>query len=291
MHNLICPVCNEALRLNGSKKSLQCNQSHLFDIAKQGYANLLLSQNKKSKQPGDTPQMVQARTAFLDKGYYQGIAEKLESITQRYTENIKLRTYCDLACGEGYYTNRLHQSLIESQSSTSTCPPITTGIDISSPAIRAACRRDKTIQWLIASTARIPLSSDSQDLVSGLFFHFNLAEIQRILRPGGILILANTGPNHLIELRNAVYDDIKPEKDINIVNNSGALTHIKKESLHHRISLTRTEEILQLLSMTPHYWRAKPVKKAALSELNKLDLTIDIQFDIFIKHEHASSSS
>jgi len=105
------------------------------------------------------------------------------------------------------------------------------------------------------------------------------------------LILANTGPNHLIELRNAVYDDIKPEKDINIVNNSGALTHIKKESLHHRISLTRTEEILQLLSMTPHYWRAKPVKKAALSELNKLDLTIDIQFDIFIKHEHASSSS
>jgi len=277
MRHLICPVCASTLALTESHKSLQCEHQHLFDLAKKGYANLLLSQNKKSKNPGDTSEMVLARTEFLDRGYYQGIAQTFEDLTLQHLSNTDI-SYCDLACGEGYYTSKLHQKLKARFTRTTT-----TGIDISTPAIKAACNRDKEIQWLVASTSRIPLESDSQDLVSGLFFHFDLKEIQRILKPKGIAILVNTGPNHLIELRKAVYDELKEEKGIQIINNTESLRHHKTECFQQKISLNNTKEILQLLAMTPHYWRAKPEKKNALSTLTKLDLTLDVQFDLFIK--------
>jgi len=277
MHHLICPVCTSTLALTESHKSLQCEHQHLFDLAKKGYANLLLSQNKKSKKPGDTSDMVLARTEFLDRGYYQGIAQTFENLALKHLSNTNI-SYCDLACGEGYYTNRLHQKLNDQFTHITT-----TGIDISTPAIKAACNRSKEIQWLIASTSRIPLESNSQDLVSGLFFHFDLEEIERILKPEGIAILVNTGPNHLIELRKAVYDEIKEEKDVQIINHTKNLKHHKAETFQQNISLSNSKEILQLLAMTPHYWRAKPEKKDALSSLSTLDLTLDVQLDIFIK--------
>jgi hypothetical protein len=52
----------------------RCAGGHCFDIASQGYTHLLPVQNKRSRDPGDSKEMVAARRRFLDAGCYQPIA-------------------------------------------------------------------------------------------------------------------------------------------------------------------------------------------------------------------------
>ena len=277
---LLCPVCREPLRPNENLKGLSCSNRHLFDRAKQGYHNLLLSQNKKSKHPGDTSEMVAARRDFLNKAYYKRLSTTFIELVKSHIRhnNDEDFHYCDLACGEGYYTHELHQQLCTLFSNV-----YTTGIDISTPAIKSACRRNKSIQWLVGSAAKIPLENDSQDFVSGLFFHFDLEELSRVLKPGAHIILVNTGPKHLIELRQVIYDELKPESRTEFDSLPASIQHVETRTFEDLIHLSEAKDILNLFSMTPHYWRCKPEKRLQLESLTQLSLQLDIQFDVFRK--------
>ena len=66
MIQVICPVCGAALAPQGA--AWRCVQGHCFDVARQGYVNLLTVTQKHSRHPGDTREMVAARRAFLDAG-------------------------------------------------------------------------------------------------------------------------------------------------------------------------------------------------------------------------------
>ena len=64
---LICPICGEQLHIRD--KSCLCPNRHSFDIARQGYVNLLTVQQKHSLNPGDTREQVLSRRTFLEAGY------------------------------------------------------------------------------------------------------------------------------------------------------------------------------------------------------------------------------
>ena len=68
MPELTCPVCGGVL--HREERSLRCDAGHCYDLARQGYVNLLRSNQSKSKRHGDDKRMVAARTTFLDAGYY-----------------------------------------------------------------------------------------------------------------------------------------------------------------------------------------------------------------------------
>ncbi len=70
-----CPLCHQSLHF--SSQHWRCDGNHQFDQAKEGYVNLLPVQHKRSKQPGDSAEMMQARRAFLDGGYYQPLQEQV----------------------------------------------------------------------------------------------------------------------------------------------------------------------------------------------------------------------
>mgnify|MGYP001943232650 CR=1 FL=1 len=275
MPSLICPVCSSALKQTENNKSYTCENKHLFDMSKQGYTNLLLSHLKKSKHPGDTSEMVFARKEFLNCGHYEIVSNTLNQLAKSYCKNISHVNYTDLGCGEGYYTERL-KNILNQFSETTAC-----GIDISTPAIKSACKRDSTIQWLVASAFHIPVSPASQDLVSCLFFRFDAHEVSRILKTDGILICANTGANHLIELREHLYDNVKIDKSEAKITDEARLEHIETVSIKHSLKLTNNTEITQLLTMTPHYWRVTNDKKLALEKLNDLEVNLDIQLDVY----------
>ena len=76
--NYRCPICLTSLLL--LNKTYRCENNHCFDQAKEGYVNLLPVQHKHSKAPGDNADMVNARRAFLDKGFYQPLIDKLLSL-------------------------------------------------------------------------------------------------------------------------------------------------------------------------------------------------------------------
>ena len=52
----ICPICKSKLNIDG--KTYRCENNHSFDIAKQGYVNLLPVNKKHSDNPGDSKDMV-----------------------------------------------------------------------------------------------------------------------------------------------------------------------------------------------------------------------------------------
>ena len=102
MSSWICPSCSNVLSFNHS--SWCCSNGHVYDVAKEGYVNLLLVQHKNSKQPGDSKQMVNGRRGFLEQGHYAPLADAISGIynqylTQQTTQNDA--SFFDAGCGEG----------------------------------------------------------------------------------------------------------------------------------------------------------------------------------------------
>ena len=94
-----CPLCHAPLTRSGN--SYLCPQRHQFDRAKEGYVNLLPVQHKRSRDPGDSAEMMQARRAFLDAGHYQPLRDAVSAKLRA----IKPEQLLDIGCGEGYYTH------------------------------------------------------------------------------------------------------------------------------------------------------------------------------------------
>ncbi len=288
MHGLNCPVCHLALALSDDKRSLRCNSGHHFDRAKQGYFNLLLSQHKKSKQPGDDVEMVQARRAFLDTGLYAPLAKAIQSIAVDIPYSSAPCSpapyplaMTDIACGEGYYTDGLHRALSKQLDRKVIC----TGVDISVPAIKAACRREHEIQWLVASANRLPIESASQDLATCLFCRIDIDEASRILKSGAHLITASTGPEHLLELRSLLYGDKLKHKGPAPVLETPKLAHISRQFVSFQVQIEHIEDRENLLRMTPHYWRSSADDHQRVLSESNLQTGVEVYLDLYQKQE------
>ena len=70
-----CPVCQK--ELVKQDKSYKCLNGHSFDVNKKGYVNLLLANQGHSNNPGDSKEMIDARTTFLNQGYYENLRTEL----------------------------------------------------------------------------------------------------------------------------------------------------------------------------------------------------------------------
>ena len=91
-----CPLCHAPLARRDN--SFICPQRHQFDLAKEGYVNLLPVQFKRSRDPGDSAEMMQARREFLDAGHYQPLREAVSAYLHTFAPTDLL----DIGCGEGY---------------------------------------------------------------------------------------------------------------------------------------------------------------------------------------------
>ena len=122
MPELTCPVCGGAL--HREERSLRCGAGHCYDVARQGYVNLLRTNRSKDKRHGDDKRMVAARTAFLDAGYYAPLRDAIAAAATEYTTGDA--GVLDAGCGEGYYTAHVLHTLRAQGASPSVC-----GVDIS----------------------------------------------------------------------------------------------------------------------------------------------------------------
>jgi len=274
--NLACPIDN--IELLKEQHCYRCANGHSFDIAKQGYVNLLPVQHKKSKKPGDSKAMVQARTRFLNAGFYQPIADHLSQIIFQKLDNNKDHYIFDAGCGEGYY---LEQVINAAQAVNSKSCLSVIGMDISKPAILAASKRDKQASWIVGSNSQPPLLDNSIDLIFCIFGFHSFEGFSHILKPGAKLILVEPGEKHLQELREIIYAKPPGEKLDSKSNEVNDYTLIDLQTLEFKINLTNNSQILDLLSMTPHLFRANSEGKSCIENMNSLELTTDIIFKIF----------
>ncbi|MEP5766681.1 MAG: putative RNA methyltransferase [Halieaceae bacterium] len=274
---LRCPLCKLPLKIELATNSLCCGSQHSFDIARQGYVNLLGAQDKRSRDPGDSKAMIRARRDFLEAAYYQQIAAALQELLP--TPLAADALVVDAGCGEGYYLQQLATGL----GSAGQAPPSLLGFDISKWALQAAARRMEAT-WLVASNRNIPLEDQSVDVLLSLFGFPDYASFQRVLKPGGLMLVANSGPEHLLELREVIYPRIKEKPDRqDAAPLAAGFSRLAQQPINYRVPSIDQQAISQLLIMTPHLFRATAEGKQRAADLSELALTVDVELELWQK--------
>ena len=251
-----CPVCADIL--NKDNNQWRCQSGHSFDCAKEGYVNLLLTQHKNSKSPGDNKAMVLARRAFLTKGFYRPLAKYIGNCLLEHNQKLEDCTASiklfDAGCGEGFYLQRIIESLHSHKVNVQAA-----GIDISKPAVQKAAKLLPNVDFAVASSFNLPIPSSRFDAVIQIFAPNANQEVNRILNDTGIWITVDPGEDHLFELKRLVYD--KPAKHTMNSESFDGFTESSSTRLSFSFDLDKAEDRENLLMMTPFYWSISEQKK------------------------------
>lgn len=278
-HNLACPIDGNSLEQ--TENQYVCENGHTFDIARQGYVNLLPVQHKRSKQPGDSKAMVLARTHFLDTDIYQAIAVKLTETVASLIIDDDGGCIMDAGCGEGYYFDTLFNSLKDREGAGKLS---FIGLDISKDAVLQASKRNRQISWVVGTNRQLPVVDESLDIILCLFGFLSVEGFNKALKPGGTIILVDPGPDHLKELREIIYPEVsKTKQSASAQMELTGFSPIGTERLQFKTTLTNNEQINHLLIMTPHFYRASKEGREAVGKLDELDITVDVIFRVFKK--------
>ena len=262
--NLLCPIC--AQPLSREDRRWVCPNSHSFDVARQGYVNLLPVTWKHSLHPGDTRDQVAARREFLEGGFYAPIAETLIETARRLPIKGEI---LDVGCGEGYYAARLAQALNL---------PLT-GMDISKEAVRFAAGKYKQARWLCATASHIPVPDGSAGLVTSLFALTMAEEFRRVLIPGGYFFRVLAQPDHLLGLKSIIYQQVIQKESPPDFAVPG---FVPEQLIPIRFSFTlEGKQVENLLEMTPHVFRISKEGARRLAETETLTDTASCVLQVF----------
>lgn len=251
---LICPVCGGDL--TAGERALRCEKGHSFDVAKEGYVNLLRT-NRPGDAIGDDKFSARSRRDFLNKGYYALLKEGLQALFRG-----KSGAVLDICCGEGYYTAALGEN----------SDLQVYGFDISREMVRLGAKRGKGT-YFVANMASIPVPDGAFDYAVHLFAPFNEGEFARILKPGGHLYTVVPGARHLYGLKAAVYDT--PYENDEALPRTDDLAFLGRRKLTGRIRLACREDIEAVFRMTPYYFHTSRKDKDKLLSLETLETEID----------------
>lgn len=260
----VCPKCGGALSYSGG--AAVCRDGHSFDRASEGYYNLLLGHKKGNR--GDNSEMVAARRAFLGGGYYLPLASRVAQLVCELTP--KGGAVLDAGCGEGYYTDLAEKALLERDG----CSRVS-GFDISRDAVRRAAKRNPRISLAVAGSYHMPISDGSVDTVMNTFSPLAAEETYRVLRDGGVFVMAIPAEEHLYELKAAIYDT--PYKNTVADTALEGFELILDEPLRFTVSLRSREAVSSLFKMTPYAYRTRFADAARIEELDFLDVSADFR--------------
>ncbi len=268
MKRVICPVCGKQLFIGD--KTASCENCHLYDRAREGYFYLLPPSAKKSSSPGDNKEMINARKRFLATDSYLPLADKLaDIINSRFKGAI---TLLDAGVGTGYYIAHIAASRLQTDDLI--------GIDISKEAVKVAARAVPEALLTVASVYSMPVADGSADAVISVFAPFADREFARVLKDGGALVAAVPAERHLIELRRALYDDVRP---VETKLESEFLHKASREELTFTFELDDSEDISALLSMTPYVYRAPCDRVKEVKNSRHMSITADFSIYTFTK--------
>ena len=261
---LLCPICGEIL--DRIEKQYRCGNGHSFDVARQGYVNLLPVQQKRSLNPGDTREQVLGRRAFLETGCYAPISNALNEAAR---ELGAAGPILDVGCGEGYYSARLAEAMGAEL----------TGLDISKEAVRCAAAKYKGPLWLCGTAAHLPVADQSAGLVTSLFALTMAEEFKRVLRPDGLFFQVLAAEDHLLGLKSIIYPELKfKEKDT--VPQVPGFELVKSVPIRFTFTV-EGEQVQNLLGMTPHVFRITKEGAARLAATEKLTDTASAVLNVY----------
>ena len=252
---LLCTVRGCRLPLEREAQSVVCANRHSFDIARSGYINLLQPQDKRSKNPGDTKEASLARRAFYQRGFANEIVDRLATIVS----GLKRGTLLDVGCGEGFHAGAFAAAMRAE----------THGIDISTPAIELAAKKYRDCTFVIANADRfLPYADGSFAVITSITARMNAPEFRRVLGEEGVAVIAVSGADDLIELREAILGEAK------LVDRTPSLpgfSLVSRETIRIQTRLDRTaiDDVL-----TSSYRAMRSREREKLSSLTEMNVTL-----------------
>ncbi|UJF18716.1 23S rRNA (guanine(745)-N(1))-methyltransferase [Vibrio sp. SS-MA-C1-2] len=268
-----CPLCFSAL--NQNNHHWVCENNHQFDLAKEGYVNLMPAHHKRSKNPGDNKEMMQARRAFLENEHYQPLRQAVIKEVTAHLETNQALKVLDIGCGEGYYTSALATKLQEYNEKSQVY-----GLDISKVAIKFAAKRYPQADFCVASSHRLPFADNSLDGIVRIYAPCKAEELSRVIKSDGIIVTVTPAARHLYQLKEKVYQSVKlhetqPEE-------IAGFELIKQTLLPYSMDLN-SQDATALLQMTPFAWRASEQVWQQLEAENDHQIEADFSISIYRK--------
>ncbi|HSX03094.1 MAG TPA: methyltransferase domain-containing protein [Candidatus Saccharimonadia bacterium] len=264
MNSWICPNCHQPLETEAG--ALVCANRHSFDVAREGYVNLLTGRQKAGHK-GDTPEMLAARRRFLEAGFYEPLRQRLAERVAAWVP----QTVAEIGCGEGYYLGGVTEALPQVRCF---------GTDIAKAGVRLAAKRYPRAAWAVADTNRlVPLSDASADVLLDVFAPRNAAEFARVLRPTGHLLVVIPAPEHLAELRQ-IQPLLAIQADKRQAVETAMAGHFTLESAETITVPLRLDgaTVAGLVAMTPNAWFLTDSQKQVLT--SSTDLAVTAAFEL-----------
>jgi 23S rRNA (guanine745-N1)-methyltransferase len=253
-----CPVCHDSLRQD--ERTWRCGREHSYDVAREGYVNLLITHQRRQREPGDSAEMLRARRAFLDGGHYAPLRDAVAALVP--SDAIVL----DVGCGEGYYT-RDHAGPLWA-------------VDIAKPAVRLAAKRRPAGRYAVASAYDLPVVDDSIDVAVSVFAPLHSPELERVVHDGGRVVVVGPGPHHLDGLKALLFDEPELHPADGPFEREGATTSLRADGPGVAVTFPldlEGEAIGDLLQMTPYAWYVAPERRAAAARRSRLSTTADFR--------------
>lgn len=233
-----CPNCRGRLARRDDPPRWCCAEGHSFDVAREGYVNLLVAGQRRSRQPGDNAEMVRARRRFLGTGAYDPLTSAVAGAAT--CDGLLV----DVGCGEGRHTRGTNGAAVA-------------GIDVSKLAVAYAARAHHGGSYAVASTADIPLETSSVDTALVVFGPVLAGELARVVRAGGRVVAAHPGPEHLPHLREMVYGQARPhEVKEPLRDGRFAFELVEVRCVRFPVRVEEPGVLADLFAMTPYRWHA-----------------------------------
>ncbi len=251
---LVCPLCGTGLALQapgsseaGTRPSLGpvcCGRGHSFDVARQGYVNLLTGAGAKGLA-ADTAAMVQAREQVQAAGVFAAVADRLRDVAAQLPQPPGLGVL-DLGCGTGYYTAAVLDALPGRAG---------IGLDLSTPAAKRAARAHPRLAAVVADAwARLPVHDAVIGLAMCVFAPRHPQELLRVLAPGGHLVVVTPRPAHLRALVEQIgLLSVDPDKQDRLVRQLADFTELSRDTVDQVVIADR-ELALAVVEMGPSAW-------------------------------------
>jgi 23S rRNA (guanine745-N1)-methyltransferase len=222
--------------------------------------------------------MLRSRRAILQAGFYEPIAAATNAAALQALTNRRPACIADLGCGEGYYLASVKRHLTTQIEAAHHYY----GVDISRAGIKMATSYDRAITWIVSSLHDSPFAPQSLDIALSMFAPIDAGDVRRVLRHDGALITVTPGPDHLDALRAIIYESVVPHpRSPALIGADDRFELVSSSRVQSAIAVESTEQIMNLLAMTPYYWNISLETKARVERCPRLDLTLDAYVNVY----------
>jgi 23S rRNA (guanine745-N1)-methyltransferase len=248
---LECPVCGAAL--TRTEGVLRCVTGHSFDIARQGYVNLLAGTRSAKAGSADTPAMVADRAGFLVAGHYDPLTEVVADLAATRSGLV-----ADAGAGTGHYL----AAVLGRRADT-----VGLALDVSPAALRRAARAHERLGAVVWDVWRPwPVRTGVVDVLLDVFAPRNGPEYHRVLRADGLLVVVTPADDHLAELGTAAgLLTVDPAKADRLAGTLASFEQVTTEALRYPMTLTAAD-VARVVGMGPaghHHRPEHAVARAA----------------------------